>query len=116
MEKHHIALKLCLIGCFSISSCVSVYAQTAAQLSGGCSFSISIQNADKFVDGQIAEYAKRSEAVLADMQLIAGRAQRPDVIVPGVARGELLSGDDIDKLTDLRQRLALISAEKNIMN
>src|SRR5258705_12662526 len=98
MERHLIALKLCLIGCFSISSCVSAYTQTAAQLPGGCSFGISINKADEFVEGRMAEYAKRSEAVLANVQSIKDRAQRPDVIVPGVAKGEMLSKADIDKL------------------
>src|SRR5258706_9033166 len=116
MERRLIALKLCLIGCFSISSCVSAYAQTAAQLPGGCSFTISIRKADEFVDGQLAEYAKRSEAILADIQSIRDRAQSPDVIVPGVPQGELLSRDDIEKLHDLKQKLPSIAAEKNIVN
>jgi hypothetical protein len=116
MEKHLIALKLCLIGCFSVAGCVGAYAQSAAELPGGCSVRISIQKADEFVDGQMLEYGKRSEAVLADVQSIKSRAQSPDVIVPGVPQGELLSKDDIDKVNDLWRKLASISAEENVVN
>jgi hypothetical protein len=116
MERHLIVLKLCLMSSLSISSCVSVNAQTAARLPGGCSFSISIQKAYELADGQIAEYTKRSEAILADVQSIRSRAQSPDMIVPGVPKGKLLSSSDIEKLHDLKQKLASISAEKDIVS
>jgi len=53
--------------------------------------SISIHTENEFADGQMAEYAKRSAAILADVQSIKSRVQSPDLIVPDVPRGELLS-------------------------
>jgi hypothetical protein len=64
----------------------------------------------------LAENAKRSQAVLADVQSIKDRAQSPDVIVPGVPKGVLLSKDDIETLHYLKRKLASISAEKKIVN
>ncbi len=116
MKKHLIALKLCLVGCLSISNCVGALAQSAKQRPGGCSLSVSIQRANEFADGQMAEYTKRSNAVLAEVQEIKDRAQTPDVIVPGVPNGALLSTRDVDKLHDLKRQLASISAEKNIVS
>jgi hypothetical protein len=53
-------------------------ASSPSQLPNGCTFNISIQKANEFVDSQIAEYAKRTETILADAQEIKGRMQRSD--------------------------------------
>src|SRR5258708_6763914 len=117
METHFIALKVCLIGWVSMLSCESAYAQTTAQSKSGCTFSISIQKANEFVDDRMADYAKRSEAVLTEVYAITDRfAQMPDILNPDVPKGAVLSRDDINTLNDLRQQLASIAAEKNIVN
>src|SRR5258708_16693212 len=116
MEIPPIALKLCLIGCFSVAGCVSAYPQTTAQSKSGCSFSISIQKANEFVDDRMADYAKRSEAVLAEVYAIKDRAERPDIFDPPITKGKVLSRDDIRTLNDLKRQLASIAAEKNIVN
>jgi hypothetical protein len=116
MEGHLIALKTGLACYISIVGCVSAHAQTTTQLPAGCNFGISIHKAYEFVDSQMAEYAERSEAILADVQSLKYRVQRPDVIVPGVPKGEALTRDDNEKLTELKRQFVSISAKMSIMS
>jgi hypothetical protein len=84
--------------------CVSADTATATEF---CEIKNVLSQTDAFVDAAIADYGKRSTSLLDAMNELADKAKKP-----GVAIGRQLSAADLNKFTDLRNKLALIGAQK----
>ena len=91
--------------CFGVSLSGAIAAsQTPPK---GCPLQVSVQQADAFVRGQIAELASASAPLIQKMQAISNKAKKP-----GVSIGKQLSAQDARRFNKARHKYIQIGGQQ----